>query len=136
VAPGITPDPHAQAPEAPAPEPGSSPGVSGATPDLPAPEPAPSAAELELAEQVRQYDAALALLPSDPSAAVARFRAMRIRWPSSALREQIDLRVVQGLVQLGRDTEARREATSFVDRHPRSRHAGEMNRIIHPPAQP
>jgi hypothetical protein len=122
-------DSHAQAPAVPVPAP-------IAAPAPPPPEPAPSALELELREQTRQYDQALALLPNDPSAAVARFRQMRTRWPDSALREQIDLRVVQALVRLGREPEARREATSFLQRHPRSRQADDMRRIIDAPAQP
>jgi outer membrane protein assembly factor BamD (BamD/ComL family) len=73
-----------------------------------------------LSEQVTSYSEAVALLPGDAARALTRLRAFRERWPASPLAHEVALRTIQALVSLGRDSEARQEARTFVMSYPNS----------------
>jgi hypothetical protein len=81
-----------------------------------------------LAQQVAMYRQIAAL--EDDDAKLAGWRAMRDRWPSSTLRHEIDLNVVDTLGRLGREDESRREAKGFLQRFPGSPRAEEMRQLL------
>lgn len=87
----------------------------------------PPASALSL--QVAEYMAAVENLDAQPTEALARLRAYRQRWPSSAILHEVDLRIVQVLVRLGRDVEAKAAAQSFLIQYPGSARAAEVRRI-------
>lgn len=91
--------------------------------------PRSATAPSELSQQVADYRDAVAQLAADPAGALVRLEAYRQRWPSSALLHEVDLRIIQGLVALGRHGEARREAERFLSRYPESARAAEVRRI-------
>ncbi len=78
------------------------------------------------------YQQAAALLPADPAAALGRVQSLRARWPGSALRYEVDVRVVQALVALGRTGQASQEARDFLRRYPRSPRRAEMEALASP----
>jgi len=124
-------DPQAHEPaQAPAPE-QAAPAVRSAKVEPPArPRPATPS---ELALQVDAYRQALALRGRDDARAVELWRAMNQRWPRSPLRHEIDLGVIDALVRLGRREEARGEARSFLERHPRSSKAAAVRSMLGDP---
>jgi TolA-binding protein len=80
----------------------------------------------ELSQQVRAYQAAVELIPTNPAQALAALRAFRSRWPGSALGQEADLRIVQTLLALGQAEDARQAARTFVARYPESPRAADM----------
>lgn len=78
------------------------------------------AAESELSMQVSEYRAALDRLPQDPVAALGRLQAHRRAWPKSAIRHEVDLRIIMTLLAVGRASEAQREAQRFLVSYPTS----------------
>ena len=110
----------------PAPELPRSPAVGAAehTSATPAQE-APST----LAEEVAAYRAAEALVADSPGLAIARLNAFRHRYPASPLAEEASLRLIQALLALGRENEARRQARHFVVQYPRSAKRAELEAL-------
>jgi outer membrane protein assembly factor BamD (BamD/ComL family) len=66
---------------------------------------------------------------SSPGLAIVRLRAHRDHFPTSALGQEVSLRLVQAVTALGRDADARREAQTFVTRYPQSARRAEMEAI-------
>lgn len=91
------------------------------------PREASNASQLDL--EVADYQAALALSHQDPQAALHRLRAHRRKWPSSALLQEVDLRIVQILSAQGQKSEAQAEARRFLEHHPDSARLTEMRRL-------
>ena len=79
--------------------------------------------------QVTEYRMAVAELAKDPVAALEMFRAHGRKWPQSAIRHEVDLRIVQALVSLGRSREAQSAAEKFLERYPESPRAAEVRSI-------
>ena len=88
--------------------------------------PSEGAEPSELSRQVRAYQAAVELIPTNPAQALAALRAFRSRWPGSALGQEADLRIVQTLLALGQAEDARQAARTFVVRYPESPRAPDM----------
>jgi hypothetical protein len=84
----------------------------------------------ELAQQVKAYRKAVALIRDEPSRALGELRAFRSQWPTSALSHEVDLRIVQTLVALRDSAEAGREAEVFLARHPDSPRTAEMQALV------
>lgn len=82
-----------------------------------------------LAEEVAAYREAEALVGDSPGLAVARLNAFRHRYPASPLVEEASLRLIQALLALGRDDEARRQARHFVQLYPTSAKRAELERF-------
>ncbi|GEM_PF-3424336 len=83
----------------------------------------------ELSQQVRDYHEAVAPMRTNPQLALSRLRAYRSKWPQSAIGEEVDLRVVEALLALGRRHEAASAAGRFTRRYPGSARAAEMRRL-------
>ncbi len=112
---------------------GHSPGkaaASAARPKATSPEVA------ELSAQVVAYQEAVGEIPHDPTRALAGLVAFRSRWPQSTLAHEVDLRIVQTLMALGRDRDARAEAQAFLVRHPDSPRRADLERIAASSASP
>lgn len=118
----VVPGPDLPAvPSGPAPSPAVSPTKAPASVVV-APPPGPS----ELAEQVAAFKEAENLLAASPGLAIVRLRAFEARWPQSPLNEEANIRIIQALVALGRDADARKHAARFVERYPRSPRRAEL----------
>jgi TolA-binding protein len=91
----------------------------------------PAAAEpvSDLGQQVADYREAVAHLDSNPAVALDSLRAYRRKWPKSAILHEVDLRIVQVLVSLGRNDESADAARKFLQRYPDSARAAEVRRI-------
>jgi TolA-binding protein len=83
----------------------------------------------ELSQQVADYRIAVAELRHNPPLALERLKAHRAKWPSSAIRHEVDLRIIEALVTLGRHNEARDAARGFLQQYPDSARAMEVRRI-------
>ncbi len=83
----------------------------------------------ELSQQVAEYHAAVDGLRVNPGFALVRLNAFRVHWPKSSIMYEVDLRIVEALVKLGRRGEAADSARAFVHRYPGSPRAAEMHRI-------
>jgi hypothetical protein len=92
----------------------------------------PPTSPSELAQEAQAYQNARILRGRDDLEALARWRAMKARWPSGALAHEVDINIVDTLVRLGRADEAQAAARDFLRRHPRSAKAAEMRRIVGP----
>jgi TolA-binding protein len=92
-------------------------------------QPESSVGASELSQQVADYRIAVAELRSNPALALERLKAHRARWPSSAIRHEVDLRIIEALVTLGRHNEASDAARFFLQRYPDSSRAMEVRRI-------
>jgi hypothetical protein len=115
-----TPDLPALPSSAPASAPVNS--AKALAPSVPSSPPGPS----ELAEQVAAFKEAESLLATSPGLAIVRLRAFKERWPRSPLGEEASIRVIQALVALGRDADARALAARFVEQYPRSSRRAEL----------
>lgn len=99
------------------------------------PEPLPSSSAVvltgpsDLSLQVAAYREAVGLASSSPGEALGQLRAFRARWPGSALGHEVDLRIIQALLTLGRIPEAQGEARSFLRRHPESPRRADLTRL-------
>jgi TolA-binding protein len=100
-------------------------------PDLPelSTQSEPPAVSSELGQQLADYRQAVALLPNNPAAALQRLNMHRAKWPSGAIAHEVDLRVIEALVSLGRRAEAADSARQFLRRHPDSARAAEVRHI-------
>ena len=84
----------------------------------------------ELSRQVAMYRTISAM--SDRNAALEAWRGMLRRWPSSTLRHEIELNIIDALSRLGRREEARRAAAAFLRHFPKSPRAAEMKTLLGP----
>lgn len=124
-------------------DPASASVVSGATPKVRAATPGaalntaapPTLPESELSIQVSKYRAAIERLPQDPVAALAQLEAHRLAWPKSAIRHEVDLRIIMTLLAVGRASDAQREAQRFVANYPNSPQRLAVGRIADAGAQ-
>jgi len=143
--PTSAPHPHRSAPRAEpeSPVPGPDLPVIPPATTMPVPQPAasprPSAAleaapnaggESLLAQQVAAFREASSLVETSPGLAIVRLRAFQERWPASPLGEEAAVRLVQALVALGRDADARAHASAFIVRYPASRRRAEMEALV------
>jgi hypothetical protein len=103
-----------------------SPGAASAAATKPLTQPS------ELSQEVADYRGAVAHLPADPSGALVQLEAYRKRWPAGALLHEVDLRIIQVLVALGRHAEAQKAAAQFLGHYPESARAEEVRRIAEP----
>jgi hypothetical protein len=87
------------------------------------------AAASELSQQVRDYHEAVAPMRADPQLALSRLYAYRSKWPRSAIGEEVELRVIEALLALGRRHDAANAASRFVQRYPSSARAPEIRRL-------
>lgn len=85
--------------------------------------------ESELSIQVSEYRAALEQLPQDAAAALGKLEAHRRAWPKSAIRHEVDLRIIMTLLAVGRASEAQREAQRFLTSYPTSPQRQAVRRI-------
>lgn len=101
-------------------------------PDVSEPSPPAQAAVApsELSEQVAEYATSVASMRSNPGAALERLRAHRQRWPRSAIVHEVDLRIIEALVALGRRGEAVTAARAFLQRYPGSAFRSEARHIV------
>jgi TolA-binding protein len=83
----------------------------------------------ELSQQVTEYHTAVDGLNVNPALAIARLNAYRSHWPKSSLMHEVDLRLIEALVKLGRHNEAANAARSFLQRYPGSPRAPEMRAL-------
>jgi hypothetical protein len=83
----------------------------------------------ELSQQVADYREAVAKMGESPTSTLDRLRAFRRKWPQSALLHEVDLRIVQVLVSLGRAPEAEGAAQRFLQTYPNSARVTEVRRI-------
>jgi hypothetical protein len=90
----------------------------------------PAASESLLSQQVAALREASGLVATSPGLAIVRLRAFEERWPNSPLGEEAAVRLVQALVALGRDADARSQAHAFVTRYPASRRRAEMDALV------
>jgi hypothetical protein len=89
----------------------------------------PPAPVSELSQQVANYREAVALLSASPEIALESLLAHRRHWPNSAIVHEVDLRIIQALVSLGRRHEAQNAARRFLERYPDSARVPEVRRI-------
>jgi len=83
----------------------------------------------ELSQQVADYRLAVAQIRRDPAFALEQLKTQRANWPSSAIRHEVDLRIIEALVTLGRRNEAIDAARSFLQQYPNSARSTEVRRI-------
>lgn len=83
-----------------------------------------------LAEQAAAYRQALALRYRDDQAAIDAWREMQRRWPRGALRQEVDVQIIDALSRLGRHGAAEQEARRFLRRHPRSSKRADVERLL------
>ena len=100
-------------------------------PDLPelSSQPEAPAGTSELSQQIADYRQAVALLRNDPAACLQRLKMHRAKWPSSAIAHEVDLRIIEALVSLGRRAEAADVARVFLRRYPDSARAAEVRHV-------
>ena len=112
-------------------EPEALPKSIASLPDLPelSPQPEPPIIASELRQQVSDYRNAVAYLRDNPAVGLQWLTAHRARWPNSAIAHEVDLRIIEALVSLGRQGEARVAARRFLQRYPDSARAAEVRRI-------
>lgn len=99
--------------------------------DSPAPAPPGAKAAAEstaLSQQVAMYRSISAM--TDRSAALQAWRGMLEKWPSSTLRHEIELNIIDTLLRLGRRDEARSAAAAFLRHFPKSPRAAEMETLV------
>jgi TolA-binding protein len=96
----------------------------------------PAAEASELSQQVRDYHAAVASMRANPQLALARLQAYRSKWPQSAIGEEVELRVIEALLALGRQHDAANAAVAFLRRYPRSARAAELRRLAEESSRP
>lgn len=85
--------------------------------------------DAELGLQVLEYREAVAQLGASPTDALARLRNHRVRWPHGTIRQEVELRIVQALVALGRHDEAERAASQFISQYPNNSHVNELRNL-------
>jgi hypothetical protein len=88
----------------------------------------------DLGQQVADYREAVAHLDKNPAGALESLRTYRRKWQNSAILHEVDLRIIQALVSLGRNDEAADAARKFLHRYPDSARAAEVGRIAAWPA--
>ncbi len=93
---------------------------------LPAPA-EPYAVESELSQQVADYRRAIA--QADPAATLEQLRAHRRKWGQSPIAHEVDLRIIEALVRLGRRVESAQAARQFLLNYPNSARAADIRRI-------
>jgi hypothetical protein len=93
------------------------------------PQPDPTAVESELSQQVADYRQAVAQLRGNPEAALLKLRAHRRKWERSPIAHEVDLRIIEALVSLGRRDEWLDAARKFLQRYPDSARAAEVRRL-------
>jgi TolA-binding protein len=105
--------------------------VSGLPPKATTSAALPAAVEpvSDLGQQVADYREAVAHLDQRPGVALESLRAYRHKWQNSAILHEVDLRIIQALVSLGRSDEAADAARKFLKRYPDSARAAEVRRI-------
>ena len=110
--------------------------VSGLPPKTATSAASPAAVEpvSDLGQQVADYREAVGQLDQRPGVALERLRAYRHKWQNSAILHEVDLRIIQALVSLGRSDEAADAARKFLKRYPDSARAAEVRRIADWPA--
>ncbi len=101
----------------------------GKKPLEPGAEPRVPVTSSELAEQTTAYRAALSADSHDDAAALERWRRIKARWPGGPLEHEVDFRIVDALVRLGRRDEAQAAARDFLRRHPQSPRRVEMRAV-------
>jgi hypothetical protein len=96
-----------------------------------APSPPPSAtpSPSALAREVEDYREAQALAERSPQLALERFQALSQTWRDGALGPEVELRIVEVLLRLGRVAEARARASAFVARNPHGPRSAEMRAL-------
>ena len=85
-----------------------------------------------LAAQAAAYRDALAHRNANPQLAIRKWRSMRRRWPRGALRQEVDLQIIDALLQRGQRRAAVREARGFLRRFPRNPRRDELRRLVQP----
>jgi hypothetical protein len=90
---------------------------------------APASGPSELARELADYRAAVALATQDGAAALVALRRHRAEWPDGVLRHEVDLHVIRLLTRLGQRAELKREAAAFLARFPRSPRADEVRAL-------
>jgi TolA-binding protein len=85
-----------------------------------------------LAEEVAAYREAEALVGESPGLAIARLNAFRHRYPASPLAEEASLKLIQALLALGRQDDARRQARHFIVQFPGSAKRAELEALASP----
>lgn len=84
----------------------------------------------ELALQVRDYRRALRWAKRDDERLLRELRAFKARWPESPLRQEAELETISALTRLGRQSDGRRVARRFVEEHPASDKAREIQSAL------
>jgi TolA-binding protein len=79
---------------------------------------------------VSEFEHAKALAKSDPARGLAAFRRLQQNWPNSPLSPEIDLQIVSLLNRLGKHEESQRESEAFVQEHPDSPRAKELEHAL------
>ncbi|HEU4410114.1 MAG TPA: hypothetical protein VFS43_32970 [Polyangiaceae bacterium] len=83
-----------------------------------------------LAQQVGEYQRALALAGRNDEAALVAWRSFVRRWPTSSLRHEVDLQIVAALGRLGRRGELEAAARGFLRDHPHSPRSGDVRKVL------
>jgi len=83
-----------------------------------------SESELELLKQARSA------VSSDPLRAYALTERSRARYPNAVLAQERDFIAVSALFRIGREQQARAQATSFRSRYPRSAYLPQIARML------
>jgi TolA-binding protein len=84
----------------------------------------------DLSLQVAAYEQALALQQRAPRQALLRLRRMRQRWPRGPLAHEAALRIVETLLRIGEQEEARQAARRFLTDFPGSPRAPELRALV------
>ncbi len=84
----------------------------------------------ELSAQVAAYEKARMLEHRNDASALQAYRKLLRKYPSSPLRPEIELNVVETLHRLGNTRAAARAARSFLKRYPSNPRAGELRRFL------
>lgn len=80
----------------------------------------------ELAAMVAEYERAKSLTERDPKQALSVFRNLQRKWPNGPLRTEVDLQLVALLNRLGKRDEAQKQVGEFLQEHPDSARAKEL----------
>ena len=83
-----------------------------------------------LAAQVARYEQARALSATDPTAALAAYRAILNRWPKGVLAHEVELAILALHAKLGQREALRRAAAAFSRRYPTSPKRREVMRLL------
>jgi hypothetical protein len=102
--------------------------ISRGSPSVPSARGADGEGADSLSEQVATYRRALGM--PNREAALGEWREMLKRWPSTTLRHEIELNIVDALARLGRREEARGAASTFLKHFPSSPRAGDMKKLL------